>query len=324
MAKDTQQNLLQRFQDAYTQYTGKYIRSIPSFKYTPPKNPVVLCHGLSGFDQLFFIPSIRHLTTLLQNHIHQIDDDSIFSDNGQLFAIDYWIGIKTLLESKGCQVFITKVPSFGSIELRSLALHNLLEKLALKSKTSQFNLIAHSMGGLDSRYLISNIPNKKNYEILSLTTISTPHHGSEMADFVVDQFESLKKIIPTTKETYLPICFYQLTTNYMNEYFNKTVVDDPKVKYFSYGAMFTPNWYNVFKPSWQIINDKSKGKPNDGMVTVESSHWGTYLGTLYGLDHLDIINWQNKLVAPSKTPIVNIDILQFYLFITHNLGQRGF
>ncbi|CAL9727620.1 triacylglycerol lipase 2 [Monosporozyma unispora] len=348
--------LINQFYNTYNHITvkGKYICSISSFNYKPPKNPVVLCHGLSGFDQLILIPSIRQLINLIQNYMQLIVDEennngiSPFDNNNNntnsttLLAIDYWIGIKNLLESKGCKVFITKVPSFGSIELRALTLHNLLEELSLKNSQknkTKFNLIAHSMGGLDARYLISRIPNKQNYEIISLTTISTPHHGSEMADFVVDQFESLKSILPTpsiTQEGILPICFYQLSTNYMNEYFNHIVPNNPQVKYFSYGAMFTPNWYSVFKPSWQIIYDKSGGKPNDGMVTVESAHWGEYMGTLYGLDHLDIINWQNKLIVqpPKKDSTknnskinkmkVNLDILQFYLFITHNLAQRGF
>ncbi|KAJ3519516.1 hypothetical protein NM208_g14097 [Fusarium decemcellulare] len=35
--------------------------------------------------------------------------------------------------------------------------------------------------------------------------------------------------------------------------------------------------------------------PNDGLVSVESSHWGTYKGTLLGVSHLDLINWSNRV-----------------------------
>jgi triacylglycerol lipase len=52
---------------------------------------------------------------------------------------------------------------------------------------SKVHIIAHSMGGLDSRYLIS----KLGYgdRVASLTTISTPHRGSAIADVLL-------KIIP--------------------------------------------------------------------------------------------------------------------------------
>lgn len=34
---------------------------------------------------------------------------------------------------------------------------------------------------------------------------------------------------------------------------------------------------------------------NDGIVSVESAKWGKYIGTLDDVDHLDLINWTNKL-----------------------------
>lgn len=44
------------------------------------------------------------------------------------------------------------------------------------------NFIAHSMGGLDCRHLISRV-RPKQYTPLSLTTVSTPHHGSPFMDW---------------------------------------------------------------------------------------------------------------------------------------------
>lgn len=34
---------------------------------------------------------------------------------------------------------------------------------------------------------------------------------------------------------------------------------------------------------------------NDGLVSVASSKWGKYKGTLEGASHLDLINWTNRL-----------------------------
>jgi len=47
------------------------------------------------------------------------------------------------------------------------------------------HIIAHSMGGLDSRYLLSpDNPTPNRMPIRSLTTIGTPHFGSPIADAV--------------------------------------------------------------------------------------------------------------------------------------------
>ena len=43
------------------------------------------------------------------------------------------------------------------------------------------HVIAHSMGGLDARYMISRLGMEDR--VLSLTTVGTPHRGSKYADW---------------------------------------------------------------------------------------------------------------------------------------------
>jgi triacylglycerol lipase len=308
-------------------------------EYQTPKYPVVLCHGLSGFDKLMVVPSFTYLLGLSKNTGTSRRDFVVVDHDG--VAVEYWFGIKEALEAKGTKVLVARVPGFGSIEERSQKLNHFIsrevemlrddsvervynEKNQSKKtfqeddKKMKVNLIAHSMGGLDSRYLISELE-KQNYEIVSLTTVSTPHRGSEMADFVVDLAEKFPQKVA------LPPSFNQLTTEYLKG-FNERVKDDPNVHYFSYGAEFKPAWYNVFYASWSIIN--SKAGDNDGMVSVESSKWGTYLGTLMNVDHLDLINWTNaiKRAVGVITPGSNgpeIDSVALYLDIADNLAKRG-
>lgn len=64
-------------------------------------------------------------------------------------------------------------------------------------------------------------------------------------------------------------------------------------RYYSYGANFKPYWYSAFRQSHAVIENVEG--PNDGMVSVASSKWGTYKGTLVGVSHLDLINWTNRL-----------------------------
>ena len=50
-----------------------------------------------------------------------------------------------------------------------------------------FHLVGHSLGGLDSRYLVSNLGMAG--QAVSLTTMGTPHTGSSFADWLVDRLD---------------------------------------------------------------------------------------------------------------------------------------
>ncbi|KAH3680132.1 hypothetical protein WICMUC_000533 [Wickerhamomyces mucosus] len=317
--------------------------------YEAPRYPIVLCHGLSGFDRIMIIPSLGLLARLAKGEVKPEDFISIDDSKNGGISLEYWSGIQEELQARGSTVLVAKVPGFGTIEERANKLNNFIAnsveeirknkspedvyndnehqdaKNTFKTidKKLKVNLIAHSMGGLDARYLISNLE-KKNYEVVSLTTVTTPHRGSEVADFVVEMAKSTQILRQGLK---LPASINQLTTTEM-EKFNKLILDDSKVQYFSYGGCFHPLWFNVFYSSWKII--KEKGGENDGMVSVESSKWGTYLGTLMNVDHLDLINWTNALqrAVVSITPgemenISNIDTIALYLDIADNLAKRG-
>ena len=58
-------------------------------------------------------------------------------------------------------------------------------------------------------------------------------------------------------------------------------------RYYSYGASCDPYLLSMFRQPHRII-EKEEG-PNDGLVSVQSSRWGEYKGTLKGVSHLDLI-----------------------------------
>lgn len=64
-------------------------------------------------------------------------------------------------------------------------------------------------------------------------------------------------------------------------------------RYFSYGSVVHPSFWSMFRQSHRII-EREEG-PNDGLVSVASSQWGKYQGTLVDVSHLDLINWTNRL-----------------------------
>lgn len=57
--------------------------------------------------------------------------------------------------------------------------------------------------------------------------------------------------------------------------------------------MVQPSLWSMFRQSHWIV--KQAEGPNDGLVSVSSSQWGEYKGTLQGVNHLDLINWTNRI-----------------------------
>lgn len=232
-----------------------------------PKHPIVLAHGLMGFDELRLAGSL-------------------------LPGLQYWRGITEALRANGCEVIIAHVPPSASIEDRAARLSECIEAKAAGKKV---NIIAHSMGGLDSRYMISRLK-PENVKVLSLTTVASPHRGSAFADFVMKQvgpifspkfWQSLDSMGISTG------AFDQLTRRYMLEEFNPKTPDDPSVRYFSYGAVKQPTLWSPFRQPGRIV--RMKEGENDGLVSVGSAKWGTYKGTLVDVSHLDLINWTNRM-----------------------------
>ncbi|BGP55515.1 hypothetical protein JCM8202v2_003119 [Rhodotorula sphaerocarpa] len=115
-----------------------------------PRLPIILCHGLYGFDV----------------------------KGPGFFRLHYWGDLLKVLRGKiGAEVFVTAVPGTGSVKNRAHVLHKALEDTS-ELLNREVNFVAHSMGGLDARYLISNIK-PTLYHPRSLTTLCTPHRGSE-------------------------------------------------------------------------------------------------------------------------------------------------
>ncbi|KAL7623313.1 lipase 2 [Parahypoxylon ruwenzoriense] len=262
-----------------------------------PKYPIVLAHGLLGFAEL---------------HVAR----------GWLPSIQYWRGISDALKANGIQVITATVPPSGSIEQRAERLAHCIAEVA---QDRSVNIVAHSMGGLDARYVISHL-RPKNVDVRSLTTIASPHRGSAFADYVFEGLgpDRLARVYKFAKGVGLDTgAFEQLTRTYMTQVFNPQTPDNPDVRYFSYGAMINQPLFSPFRHSHKIITDLEG--PNDGLVSVESSKWGSYKGTLVGVSHLDLINWTNrigwrlrKLMGQGPT----FNAIAFYLDIADTLARE--
>lgn len=82
--------------------------------YQAPRNPIVLAHGLFGFDE-----------------IHPV--------GRMLPGVQYWSGIEEALATKGIEVITATVPPSGRIEVRA---QRLAEDIEMKAKGKAVNIIA--------------------------------------------------------------------------------------------------------------------------------------------------------------------------------------
>ncbi|KAI9791738.1 MAG: hypothetical protein M1816_003548 [Peltula sp. TS41687] len=167
-------------------------------KYETPKNPIILAHGLLGFDEL-------HIAGPLLPGLH------------------YWRGVTEALAINGIEVITASVPASASIEQRAAKLG---ADIAQKAAGKSVNIIAHSMGYHDPEDIRAH--SRKNVDVLSLTTIATPHRGSAFADYVFEQIGEtrLPKIYKALELLRMESgAFSQLTRRYMREEFNPKTPD---------------------------------------------------------------------------------------------------
>jgi triacylglycerol lipase len=150
------------------------------------------------------------------------------------------------------------------------------------------HLIGHSLGGLDARYLITALGFDR--QILSLTTVGTPHRGSPFADWGIGRFSQF--VSPILRRAGVPDdAFFDLTTEACRR-FNERVPDAPGVRYFAVAGVCEKAWLG---PEWRLparIVGRAEG-PNDGVVSVRSAGWGEQTEIWPG-DHLNLVNWPNR------------------------------
>src|SRR6266536_5459044 len=101
--------------------TGKRTGEGADVGIDTPKHPIVLAHGLLGFDELRLAGDL-------------------------LPGVHYWRGIIEAMKANGMEIITAAVPPSGSIEERAKKLG---EDIAEKANGKSVNIIAHSMGGLD-------------------------------------------------------------------------------------------------------------------------------------------------------------------------------
>ena len=237
--------------------------------------PIVLHHGLLGSGDLSLGP----------------------------LRISYFRNIDRAISQRGHPVIVSRVHPTGSIELRARQLKvNILKGLKHHNlpRDSRVLIIAHSMGGLDARFMIAELGMAER--VAALLSITCPHRGSPYADWCVEHLGQRLGCGRVLDMMGLDVRAISDLTTLSCRQFNREVKNVAGVQYFSVSA--ARPWHRV--PPWAIHAHKvvtdAEGD-NDSLVSVKSSTWGTHLG-VWPADHFHTIN--HRMVMEIKQPTGDI------------------
>ena len=241
---------------------------------------------------------------------------------------NYWGRIPRELVRNGAKVYYGHQEAWGTVEDNGHILREKILEIVKETGCGKVNIIAHSKGGLDSRYLISGL--HMGPYIASLTTINTPHRGSALVDFLKRLPDGIYHGVCGMIDRYFgmlgdvkPNAFVasrQLSCAYA-EGFNEVYKDAPEVYYQSYASLMKHGFSSKLLciPFWIL---KWLDAPNDGLVTVESARWDNFQGVvtnryLRGISHGDMIDLTREDYRDFK-------VLEFYIQLVKRLAELEF
>jgi triacylglycerol lipase len=250
--------------------------------YTQTRYPIVLVHGIFGFDSFL--------------------------------GVDYFYGIPSALRQDGARVFVTQVSAANSNEVRGEQLLAEVKNILAVTGASKVNLIGHSQGGPTIRYVAGVAP----HLVASVTTIAGVNKGSRVADVVrgvapagsiseslanaiVTAFAQLINLGSSSTLPQLPTAALDSLTTQGSALFNAKFPQGLTstcgsgaelvngVRYYSWtGIQPVTNLLDVLDGPIGILS-LAFNEPNDGLVAACATRLGKHLGD-YRQNHVDEVN----------------------------------
>jgi len=245
---------------------------------------------------------------------------------------NYWGRIPTTLEKRGATLFYGHQDSWGNIEYNAGILKDNLNKFIAETNNEKVNIIAHSKGGLEARYMISSLGMAD--KIASLTMVATPHYGSKTIDLLCKLPKWLYRIAAFFTNLFFKMLgdkkpdFYtasrQFTTVHM-ETFNEQNPDSASVYYQSYAAVMKNPFSDLIMFWPNLFVGLIEGE-NDGLVTPASAKWTNFKGVLRGatrrgISHADEVDVRRRNFTKKISENGVSDIREFYIKVVSELKQ---
>ena len=269
--------------------------------YTQTRYPIILVHGLFGFDQAL--------------------------------GVDYFYRIPAELQKDGAKVYVAQVSAVNSTEARGEQLLAQVKNVLAITGASKVNLIGHSHGGPTIRYVAGVAPQL----VASVTSVGGVNKGSRIADITRGALppgsisESLAASVAKGLGTLISIAsggsqlpqdplaaLGALTTANMSKFNARFPGGVPSsdcgegaylangVRYYSWSGSSTVT--NILDPSdaAMALTGLAYGGPSDGLVGTCSSHLGQVIRDNYRMNHVDEINHFFGLVHLFETDPVTL------------------
>lgn len=233
--------------------------------------PIVMVHGWTGFENIG--------------------------------PIGYFYHVHEDLDALGYPIVIAVLDPYNAVEVRGEQLVDVVAATLQNQRARKVNLIGHSQGGIDSRYVAAEAGGGYGDRIGGLITIGTPHYGTPFTDVALGLFPGNSEVVlafllnflgaAQNQQSDAEASLYTLSETFMQEEFNVIYIDDPRVKYWSWtgetcvagiGCDDAVDPLLLF--SYETI--AALAGPNDGLVPESSAKWGEYLGVVPA-DHIDEI-----------------------------------
>jgi len=200
----------------------------------------------------------------------------------------YFKGIDRAIMARGYPVIVTGVHPTAAVTTRARQLkETILARLAaMNRRGDKVMILAHSLGGLDARHMITHLGMAQH--VKALVTISTPHRGASLADWSVRHIG--RRLGGFRLMNFLGVdvqAVVDVTTSSCRK-FNDSTPDMPQVRYYSISACRPRNLMPPFARHAHQLIEAAEGE-NDGQVSVASAQWGEHLGT-WSVDHWLAIN----------------------------------
>lgn len=270
---------------------------------TTTRYPIVLVHGMMGFDEL---------------------------DLGWLGKQPYWRGIVEALEVGGAQVRVAQVSAFNTSEVRGEQLLPQVERILKETGAQKVHLIGHSHGSQTSRY----VAGKKPEWVASVTAVAGPTFGSEFGDWMQRQVQDdtwgaavimglgkqVGRLVNWASDTDLPqdvgaalASLHSQGAADFNRRFPGGVPNEPcgqgaaevnGVRYYSWSGVGTfYNWLNPADYQMALTGLVFNKEAGDGLVGRCASHLGQVIRDDLPLNHFHIVNQIAGLVGEGADPI---------------------